>query len=45
MEREIHKLGVTKQHTYDELVRYIETDPTKIRFQTGNHISGETTLS
>ena len=30
--REIHKLGVAKQHTYDELVRYIETDPTKIRF-------------
>ena len=32
MEREIHKLGVTRLHSYDELVRYIETDPTKIRF-------------
>jgi hypothetical protein len=33
MEREIHKeLGVSKRHTYDELVHYIETDPTKIRF-------------
>ena len=32
MEREIHKLGVTKVHAFESLIRYIETDPTKIRF-------------
>jgi hypothetical protein len=32
MLRTVHPLGLEARHTYDELVRYIETDPTKIKF-------------
>ena len=32
MLRESHPLGLEARHSYDELVRYIETDPTKIKF-------------
>ena len=32
MLREVHPLGVQRRHSYDELVRYIELDPTKLKF-------------
>ena len=32
MLRKAHPLGLQARHTYDELVRYIEIDPTKIKF-------------
>ena len=32
MLRTTHPLGLEARHSYDELVRYIETDPTKIKF-------------
>ena len=32
MLRRTHPLGLQARHSYEELVRYIETDPTKIKF-------------
>ena len=32
MLRKTHPLGLQARHSYDELVRYIETDPTKLKF-------------
>ena len=32
MLRKSHPLGLEARHSYDELVRYIETDPTKLKF-------------
>ncbi len=32
MQRQVHPLGLQARHTYDELVRYLETDPTKLPF-------------
>lgn len=32
MQRQVHPLGLQARHTYDELVRYIELDPTKLKF-------------
>jgi hypothetical protein len=32
MQRQVHPSGLQARHSYDQLVQYLETDPTKIKF-------------